>query len=239
MGDWLDESVGVIAAKEVPLPPVAVSAAAEPDDTSWLDDDKPVAGIEVPKSGLPYDVLRFSCMRGSGRVWACDGRYVAYRPFNHVLDKEANPAFQERIERFKRAGHFTHVGTFDEVQVFKLDPESPWYAKTDEAYIAGKSLWKDIQHAAKLACARDWTDYHDLLQAMATGMMAGRGQDFARKCWEDAVNQIMINIYQRRGPTPAEIRAGVQNVQKGRGYAGAPKILLASDVTQAGHVQRE
>ena len=69
---------------------------------------------------MPYDTLRFACMRGSGHISACDGRYVAYRPFNHVLDKQANPAFQERIERFTRAGHFKHVGTFDEVMVFQL-----------------------------------------------------------------------------------------------------------------------
>lgn len=225
MADWIDE-------------PALVQ-----DDEGWLDIpaalDVPEKGIVVPKTGMPYDTLRFACMRGSGRVWACDGRYVAYRPFNHVLDKQANPAFQERIERFTRAGHFKHVGTFDEVMVFQLEPESPWYAKTDEAYTAGQSLWKDIQHAAKLACARDWSDYHDLLQAMATGMMAGRDPMFARACWEDTVAQIMIAVYQRHGPLPAEIRAGVQNVQKGRGYAGAPKVILASDVTQTKNVQLE
>ena len=206
-------------------------------DEGWLDIGD--AEVKTPKSGMPYDPLRFACMRGSGRVWACDGRYVAYRPFNHVLDKQANPAFQERIERFIRSGHFTHVGTFDEVMVFQLEPESPWYAKTDQAYTAGKSYWGDIRHAAKLACARDWSDYHDLLQAMAQGMLAGRVPELARAFWEDAVNQIMITIYQMQGPTAAEIRAGVANIQKARGLERAPKILLASDVASGGHVQYE
>ena len=223
MADWLDEPV-----------------VAEPGD--WLDIAPSVKPEErgvviVPKTGMPYDALRFGCMRGSGRVWACDGRYVAYRPFNHVLDKQVNPAFQERVERFTRAGHFKHVGTFDEVMVFQLEPESPWYAKTDETYVAGNNLWSDIRHAAKLACKRDWSDYHDLLQAMAQGMMAGREPMFARLQWEDAVNQIMITIYQMRGPTPAEIRAGIANIQKARGYG--PKILLVSDVTGGGNVQRQ
>lgn len=213
-----------------------VEPAAPADESGgWLD----IGELEIPKSGLPYDTLRFSCMRGTGRVWACDGRYVAYRPFNHVLDKAVNPAFQERVEKFNRAGHFKHVGTFDEVMVFELKPESPWYAKTDEKYTAGQSLWKDIQHAVKLAMARDWTDYRDLLSAMAEGMKAGRNPDFARQAWEDAVNQIMIGIYQRSGPLPAEIRAGVENVQRSRGYGNAPKILVATDVTQTNNVEKE
>jgi hypothetical protein len=213
--------------------PVTFTPSTVATDDSWMEIDS----IEAPKSKLPYDALRFSCMRGSGRVWACDGRYVAYRPFNHVLDKVANPAFQERIEKFNRAGHFKHLGTFDEVMVFELEPESPWYAKTDEKYIAGQSLWKDIQHAAKLACKRDWVDYRDLLEAMAVGMKAGRDPAFARQQWEDALNQIMIAIYQRGGPLPAEIRAGVENVQRARGYG--PKILMATDVAHSGKVVYE
>lgn len=215
------------------------------DEPSWLDDAPAepswleIDSIEAPKSALPYDALRFQCMRGSGRVWACDGRYVAYRPFNHALDKVANPVFQERVERFNREGHFTHVGTFDEVMVFKLKPESPWYATEEKAYIAGKSLWGDINHAVKLALARDWKDYTDLLEAMAAGMMAGRDPAFARQQWEDAVNQVMTGVYQKGGPLPAEIRAGVENVRLSRGGRSRPGILLATDITAAKNVQYE
>lgn len=205
------------------------------DEPSWLE----IESIEAPKSALPYDALRFQCMRGSGRVWACDGRYVAYRPFNHALDKVANPVFQERVEKFNREGHFTHVGTFDEVMVFKLKPESPWYATEEKAYIAGKSLWGDINHAVKLALARDWKDYTDLLEAMAAGMMAGRDPAFARQQWEDAVNQVMTGVYQKGGPLPAEIRAGVENVRLSRGGRSRPGILLATDITAAKNVQYE
>lgn len=217
--NWLD----------VDVEPAPVESA-DADEGGWLD----IGDIEIPKSGLPYDALRFSCMRGSGRVWACDGRYVAYRPFNYALDKEANPAFQERIEKFTRAGHFKHVGTFDEVLVFQLEPESPWYAKTDEKYTAGKNLWDDIRHAARLACKRDWGEYVDMLEAMAQGMLAGRDPAFARQRWEDSVNQVMITVYQMQGPLPAEIMAGVANVKKARGTDKRPGILLATSVTQAG-----
>jgi hypothetical protein len=205
----------------------------EPVTDNWLEIDE----ISAPKAALPYDALRFACMRGSGRVWACDGRYVAYRPFNHALDKHANPVFQERIERFTREGHFKHLGTFDEVMIFQLEPGSPWYATTDAVYPAGKSLWADIAYAVKLACDRDWIDYTDLLEAMAVGMTAGREPMFARKSWEDAVNQVMVGVYQRGGPLPAEIRAGVQNVCLKR--KGPAKILIATDITQMQNVQKE
>lgn len=214
----------------------------EPAENWYEIEENPnpeLQGVQAPKTGMPYDPLRFACMRGSGRVWACDGRYVAYRPYNHVLDKEANPAFQERIERFTRAGHFKHIGTFDEVMVFQLDPESPWYAKTETKHTAGMSLWKDIAHAVKLACNRDWIDYTDLLEAMATAMLSGRDKAFAQQQWNDALNQIMIGVYQRQGPLPAEIRAGVEGVRKNRGAQYGPKIVLASDVTQTQNVQRE
>ena len=164
---------------------------------------------------------------------------VMVAAFNHALDKHANPVFQERVEKFNREGHFTHVGTFDEVMVFKLTPESPWYATEDKAYIAGKSLWDDINHAVKLALARDWRDYTDLLEAMAAGMMAGRDPAFARQQWEDAVNQIMVAIYQKGGPLPVEIRAGVDNVRISRGRSRGPGILLATDVAQTKNIQYE
>ncbi len=212
--------------------PVEDSSPQELSDDAWLEVDS----IEAPKSRVPYHDLRFACMRGSGRVWACDGEYVAFRPYNHVLDKIVNPAFQERIEKFRSSGNMKHVGTFDEVEVYQLLEGNPWKATRDEKYIAGKSLWNDIRHAAKLACLREWKDYTDLLEAMATGMKAGRDPDFARRAWQDAVEQVMINIYQMGGPTPPEVRAGVENVRASRGYGKTPGIIMVSDVTASKNV---
>lgn len=203
-------------------------------DDDWLE----IGSIEAPKSKVPYDGLRFACMRGSGRVWACDGEYVAYRPYNHVLDKAVNPAFEERIAKFRSLGNMKHVGTFDEVEVYQLLEGNPWKATIDEVYTAGQSLWKDIRHAAKLVHAREWREYVDLLEAMATGMKAGRNPEFARQAWEDAVNQIMITVYQGHGPLPVEIRAGVENVMRSRGGARS-QTLLVTDITQTGNVQKE
>ena len=216
----------MMADTELDWPSEDVVPAGTDDDLAWLDADM----IEAKKSGVPYDSLRFQCMRGSGRVWACDGEYVAYRPYNHTLDKHVNPAFQERVAKFREGGCMQHMGTFDEVEVYKLLDGNPWKATITEKYTAGKSLWGDIRHAAKLACARDWKDFTDLLEAMATGMKAGRDPEFARKAFNDALEQIMINIYQGRGPTPAECTAGMQNVRKSRGYSAGSAIIMPNTV---------
>jgi hypothetical protein len=203
-------------------------------DDSWLE----ISEIEAPKSAMPYDGLRFACMRGSGRVWACDGEYMAFRPFNHALDKAVNPAFEERIARFRADGHFKHLGTFDEVQVYQLLEGSPWKSSVDEVYTAGQSVWKDTRHAAKLAIAREWKEYVDMLEAVAVAMKAGRDPAFAVKAWEDFINQVMINVYQSQGPLPGEIRAGIQNVMQARKGARSG-TLLVTDITQSGDVQYE
>ena len=147
--------------------------------------------------------------------------------------------FKSALSASTRDGHFDHLGTFDEVRIFKLLPESPFYATEDKAYIAGKSLWGDINHAVKLACARDWRDYTDLLEAMAAGMLAGRDAAFARKQWEDALQQVAIGIYQKGGPLAVEVAAGVENVRLSRGASRGPKLVLSSDVAQAKNVVYE
>src|SRR6186713_2238165 len=51
---------------------------AQPPDTVSQPDISPV--IETQKFAARYDALRFQVMKGTHRVWACDGEYVACRP---------------------------------------------------------------------------------------------------------------------------------------------------------------
>lgn len=199
--DWLD--VGV------------VNEAASMSEDAWLA-LTPGDGTIKHTTGMPYDALKFACMRGTDRVWACDGEYVAYRPYNHVLDKAVNPATRERHQNFIDSGHYEHVGTFDEVQIFKLLDGSP-FKTVAKNYIVGRDYWADIRQAAQIACRREWVDFHDFLEAMAKGIKHNRTAGFAELAWQDALNQIMINIYHRVGPTPAECAAGIQIVREKRG----------------------
>lgn len=215
--DWLD---------------VAPAQDAGADD--WLEINGDGSGTVKSAKSMPYDSLKFACMRGTDRVWACDGHYVAYRPFNRAFDKEVNPRTRERHEDFLAAGHYKHLGTFDEVQIFELLDGSP-FKTVKRDYIVGRDYWADIRQAAQIACRREWTDFHDFLEAMARGIKHGRTAAFAESAWQDALNQIMINIYQRQGPLPVECAAGIANVRSARGLRRS--IVLPNPAS--GVVQKE
>lgn len=204
------------------IPPVA-----DIDTADWL---------RVESGGkLPYDNVRFSVMQGSDRLWACDGEYVACRP------KGFHSATRERHERFLASGHYEHVGTFDDVQVFKLLPGSPFKRET-KTFIPGRSLWSDIRGAAIAATARDWVLFHDILESIATGLKAahaaaaaeggdrnGHGVD-AATMYQDALDQVFINIAHRRGPDRAEVDKGLASVRRARGLGS--KVLVVPPTRQ-------
>jgi len=193
------------------------------DDTSWLEgpavDDGwlDIRDANEGKVAPAFQHLVDACMRGTNRVMACDGSYLAYRPFNREFDKEVNPRTRERFADFQAAGHYKHIGTFDEVQIFELLEGSPFRQK--KSYVIGTSFWTDIRTAAKAACERNWVDYHDILGAMATAIKTGKDPSFARAMWQDALNHIGIQIQQLKGPTEREVNEGFTGVRKARGIS--------------------
>lgn len=227
MSDWLDLSTDVAAAKEAPK----VTAPAADDD--WLNIEDANAG----KTTQAFRHLVDACMRGTDRVMACDGQFLAYRPFNREFDKETNPRTKERMAMFMEKGFYKHLGTYDEVQVYELLPGNP-YRHQVKQYIVGKDRWADIRKAATLAMHRAWADYHDLLGAMATAIKAGRDPMLARMMWEDTINHVGITIEQmRRGnpdaPTEKEINNAFVQVRADRGIHGRNgMVLLQSDKLQ-------
>ena len=68
-------------------------------EADWLRIEDPNAG----KVSQPFQNLVNACMRGTDRVMACDGHYLAYRPFNRAFDKETNPRTKERFNDFVAA----------------------------------------------------------------------------------------------------------------------------------------
>jgi hypothetical protein len=174
-------------------------------------------------------------MRGTDRVMACDGQYMAYRPFNRAFDKETNPRTKERFQMFLEKGYYNHIGTYDEVQIYELLPGNP-YRHDKKQYVIGTDYWKDIRTAAKAACERNWSDYHDILGAMATALKSGRDPAFARTMWDDTVNQVGIAIRQMGGPTAPsekEVNEGFTGIRKARGISkGGVIATLNSDALQ-------
>lgn len=149
--DWLDTPEQAISALE-----------SEPD---YLSLDPPAGagdGIEAVRADAPYSQIKFEVMKGDGRdrVWACNGRYVACRPSGF------HEGTRSRHQKFLRAGHYRHVGTFDDVQIFELKPQSPFY-RTEGDVRAGS--WYELMRAAAIAAVvQDWGAYVDLLSEIAT-----------------------------------------------------------------------
>lgn len=196
-----------------------------PVDTDWLADPS----VETQKNATPWDGLRFQVMKGSHRVWACDGEFVACRP-----NAFANDTIRNRHERFIRSGHYQHIGTFDDVQVFKLLPGSPFLRTAIDIREAG--WYECLRGAAMAAVSRDWGLYHDVLDEIATrlkstptGTSSGDGgvdPVIAKDRWYYVLTQIGQMIYMRGGPTQPEVDAGLQNVRRARGIARGRVIAL-------------
>lgn len=225
MADWLD--IEPAAPQNPPSAP-----AAPPADDEWLNLEDPNAG----KTTAAFRHLINACMRGTDRVMACDGEYLAYRPFNRAFDKETNPRTKERMTMFLEKGHYTHLGTYDEVQIYRLEPGNP-YRHTAKQYVVGRDRWADIRKAATAAIHRAWADYHDILGGMATAIKSGPGRDqaLARVMWEDTVNLVAVAIQQMRAgnpdaPTEKEVNEGFIGVRRDRGIQGRNgMVLLNSD----------
>lgn len=204
------------------------------DDTSWLEEPAPVAEadwlqIEDPNAGNTTAAFRHlidACMRGTDRVMACDGKYLAYRPFNREFDKETNPRTKERMAMFLEKGFYKHLGTYDEVQIYELLEGNPYLQKRD--YVVGRNIRDDQKKVALAALERNWADYHDLLGGCATAIKTGRDPLFAKVLWEDFLDQVAVMIQQIGGkaaPSEGEINAGFQGIRKARGIANRGGIV--------------
>lgn len=206
--DWLDTTPAIVA-------PSA--------DDDWLRIEDANAG----KVTRAFDHLVSSCMRGTDRVMACDGQYLAYRPFNRAFDKETNPRTKERFQMFLEKGYYEHVGTYDEVQIYELLPGNP-YRHDKKQYVIGQDYWKDIRTVAKAAIERKWSDYHDILGGMASALKSGRDPAFARTMWGDTLGQVAIMVKQLGGeaaPTEKEINEGFIEIRRARGITGKGQIM--------------
>lgn len=195
------------------------------EDTSWLEtSDVPVVedpnSLEIPAA---FKHLVESCMRGTDRVMACDGSYMAYRPYNREKDKETNPRTKERFAMFCEKGFYRHVGTWDEVQVFELLPGNPYLQK--KQYVLGQDRWSDIRAAAQAACERNFADYHDILGGMATAIKSGRDKIFAKTMWDETLHQVGITIAQMGGPSEREVNEGFVAIRQARGIPTRGDVL--------------
>lgn len=225
--DWLDttpeQPPAAEPAKNLPVAPTAPPASDEPD---WLKLEDPNAG----KITRAFQHLIEACMRGTDRVMACDGCYLAYRPFNRAFDKETNPRTKERMNMFLEKGHYKHLGTYDEVQIYQLMPGNPYFQKRQ--YTVGVNYRDDMDKVARAALERNWADYHDLLGGIATALKSGRDPLFAKTIWTDFLQHVAVRIKQLGGveaPSEREINEGFVGIRRARGIQGKGGMIATLD----------
>ena len=195
--------------------------SAPVEDADWLS-------IETPREQAPYADLLFQCMKGSDRVWACNGSYVACRP------RDFHDATRSRHAKFLASGHYRHIATHDDVQIFELLPGSP-FRRDNRTLIPGQNIGTDMRECAKAAVSRDWVLYHDILEAIASNIKAAYDPGTAQQMFKDCVEYITHLIYLRGGPTVAEVDAGMNSVRVKRGV-GSGRVLALPPATSIARV---
>ena len=197
------------------------------DEFSWLDvaDDAPIEQtLHVPNVGkLPGEVMQAGAKLGKDRVWFTDGDYIWFRR------RLANPATLERHNRFTANGDYEHIGTSDDVEVYKLNEKSPFKIRPPERAGAQPRVldlaqmdWYNVRRqAAKAAVRRDWKTFRDIVAFMRESLNRNVGQDteskwtqgFCDTIWAETYQALMLSIKMRGGPTPVEINAALNGLR--------------------------
>ena len=226
----------------------------ESDNTAWLDAPSSVAPMirhstsvtrlveterrhrktrapKAAKAKMTLDRERFKSMafedvKGRKRVWACDGEFVAVRL------NQANPHTQGRHQKFLESGHYEHVETQDDVQIYRLLDGSPFKRKFQ--FHSGEIKDNDLfLMTAKAAVVRDWPCYVDLLEEMAGRLKARLDPANQKLVWNEYLERLFTNIAQRGGPGQPEIDAGLSNTMKKRGTGKGRVIALPTAAARA------
>jgi hypothetical protein len=163
---------------------------------------------------------------GKSRTWACDGEYVALRR------KQANPATLERHNKFIASGHYKHIATHEDVEIYELQEGSAF--KRTPVNLLKLSL-PEIRRAAVLAgVARDWGLFVDILSEMASKIKGCRATDgkpiderLSKPLYEENLAYVFEWIWKRGGPLQHEIDAGVQAVRQHRGETVGKVVTFA------------
>jgi hypothetical protein len=149
----------------------------------------------------------------------CDGEYVACRPSGF------HAGSHERHQRFLNSGHYKHVGTFDDVQVYELLPGSP-FRRDNRTFTPGRSLWGDIRAASIAAVKHDWVLFHDILEVIAGGLKQKYGPNVGHQMYQEILERIFVATAQRGGPPEIVCTEGLQMVRMKRGLGSGKQILL-------------
>lgn len=192
------------------------------------------AAVKLPMEGKRARSM-VKALTGTSRMWACDGEYVYFRPtrvIDGVKTVVANPTTYSRHQNFLAQGHYTHVETQDDVEIYRVNPSSPFARKGQ--YLGEMSDNDVLRATAIAACQRDWVLYVDCLEELA-GRIKGRfDANFAATIYQERLVYLENLIAMRGGPSAAECSAGLANVRQKRGTGGGKLIVLPSGMSSNG-----
>lgn len=216
------------------------------DEFAWLDEPAPEKrrakksarkAVKVaPGKKIDHEPLRgrvmFQAVKGRKRIWACDGQWVFFRRkscYGTTPDgrQETNHTAIHRHEKFLAQGDYTYVETQDDVEICKVNPQSPFFRK---GVYLGELADGQVRRQVELAaCKRDWVLYADALEELA-GRIKNYGytESHAKLIYNEHLVYIEVMIAQRGGPTPAECAAGLAQVRQRRGVGSGRVVLLPS-----------
>lgn len=181
----------------------------EASDDSWLD--------ITPVAKLDNEANRALTMQqgflGKNRTWATDGEYIWFRR------KQSNPETLQRHNAFVAAGDYQHIETQDDVEVYKLMPQSK-FIKHKTLDLAKLKL-HDVRRQAILAvCRRDWKTFLDICGYIKEIYTAKYHTAFADQKYAEDYIMMMSAVKQRHGPSPGEINRELAAILQTRGDRG-------------------
>lgn len=225
------------------------------DDTSWMDEPvaaknprvKPARPKPAPKPKAKKAVsikashkidnenvrgrAMFNSVNGRKRIWACDGEYVFFRRKSCIGPDgrtDGSGHVHRAILRHDEAigrGDLTHVQTQDDVEICKVNPQSPFARK---GLYLGEMDEASIQRQVVVAaCKMDWVLYTDALQELAGRIKATwKYPEKGQEAWVERLGYVHHLISLRGGPTSNMIAAGMQRVRQARGEGQGRVILM-------------
>lgn len=221
------------------------------DDTAWLDEPAPVVAAKNPRVKPPrkpakkpvsikaghkidHETIRgramFGSVKGRKRIWACDGQYVFFRRKSCIGEDgrtDGSGHIHRAVTRHEEAirrGDLTYVQTQDDVEICKVNPQSP-FART--GLYLGEMDEASVQRQVVLAaCKMDWVLYTDALEELAGRIKASwKYPEKGLEAWKERLTYVHHMIALRGGPTSNMIAAGMQRVRVARGE-GLGRVIL-------------
>lgn len=184
----------------------------------WLDLPRVESATKLP--GEKQRAKRMQHGLGKKRVWSSDGEYVYFRR------KLSNPATLERHERFLATGNYQHVDTQDDVEIYKLMPNSPF--KRAEAIDFGALKFYDARRQTiRAAVRRDWATFIDGLEHLAGGIKGAYDPAMAKTVYNDLLSYVFVQITMRGGPSQNEVDREVHALRARRGERSTSLVLPA------------